>query len=133
MGVMTPGVEDRTQVLRVSLKTEAALLRSWLARRDELAQRRRDAPLVVRRHRRALLEREVPRLEREVAGLERRPMTRGSTFEVISGFVRGVLRAVAAAGWVVGVAVATPLGRFDDPLRLAAMAVVPLIVWSVRR
>ncbi|PZR06940.1 MAG: hypothetical protein DI536_29155 [Archangium gephyra] len=133
MAVMTPGVDDRTQVLRVSLKTEAALLRSWLARRDELALRRREAPLVARRYRRELLSRDVSRLEREISALERQPRTFGSATSVVLGGVRGVLLSAAGLTWVTGLSLATPSGRFDDPLRLVAMLVVPLVIWGARR
>ena len=133
MAVMTPGVDDRTQVLRVSLKTEAALLRSWLARRDELALHRREAPLVARRYRRDLLSRDVGRLEQEISALERQPRTFGSTAAMVLGGVRGVLLSATGLTWVTGVSLATPSGRFDDPIRLVAMLVVPLIIWGVRR
>lgn len=133
MAVMTPGVDDRTQVLRVSLKTEAALLRSWLARRDELALRRREAPLVARRYRRDLLSRDVGRLEREISALERQPRAFGTATTLALGGVRGVLLAAAGLTWVTGVSLATPTARFDDPFRLAAMLVVPFIIWGVRR
>lgn len=133
MAVMTPGVDDRTQVLRVSLKTEAALLRSWLARRDELALHRREAPVVARRYRRELLSRDVGRLEQEILALERQPRTFGSTTAMVLGGMRGVLLSATGLTWVMGVSLATPSGRFDDPIRLVAMLVVPLIIWGVRR
>ena len=133
MAVMTPGVDDRTQVLRVSLKTEAALLRSWLARRDELALKRREAPLVARRYRRDLLSRDVGRLEREISALQRQPRTFGDVTSMVLGGIRGVVLSVAGLTWVMGVSLATPSGRSDDPIRLVAMLVVPLIIWGVRR
>lgn len=133
MAVMTRGVDDRTQVLRVSLKTEAALLRSWLARREELAMQRREAPLVARRHRRNLLERDVARLEQEIISLERAPRRHPGTTWLIAGAGRGLLLSAAALAWVMGVSMATPSGRFDDPIRIVSMAVVPLIIWGVRR
>ena len=64
-------VDDRTQVQLVSLKTEAQLLKVWMARRADVAQRRRDGPVNALRHRVSLLGREVPRLEHEVAALEK--------------------------------------------------------------
>ncbi len=133
MGVMTARVDDRTQVLRVSLKTEAQVLRGWLARRDELAQRRREAPRVAQAQRRVLLEREVPRLEREVAALEKKPAVRAPWAWVLRGLISGSGVALAALGWTAGLVVATPGARLDDPLRLAAMLVVPLVVLGVRR
>lgn len=133
MAVMKPGVEDRTQVLKVSLRTEAALLRSWLARRDEMALRRREAPSLARQHRRGLLERDVVRLEKEISTLERQPRTRSSTVSVVLGAIRGVLLSVTGLTWVTGVSMATPLGRFDDPLRLASMLIIPIVIWGVRR
>lgn len=130
---MTARVDDRTQVLRVTLKTEAQLLRGWLARRDELAQRRREAPRVAQAQRRTLLEREVPRLEREVASLEKRAPVRAPWAWVLRGLISGSGLALAALAWTAGLVVATPGGRLDDPLRLAAMVVVPLVVLGVRR
>lgn len=108
----------------VTLKTEAQLLKSWMARRDEVAQRRRDGPIDALRHRVALLEREVPRLEAEVQALERgrqRKTQPTKFFAWAGGVVRGVLLALAALVWVAGVVTLTPGARADDPLRLAAM------------
>lgn len=132
MGVMAIGADDRTQVLRVSLRAEARLLREWLARRDELARKRREAPLEARAHRRRLLERELPRLEREVSMLERRPATNSLISRGVVSAARGAGVVLAAALWTLGLALATPGGRFDEPLRLAAMAVAPLIIWVSR-
>lgn len=134
---MPTRVDDRTQVLLVSLKTEAQLLKAWIERRAELAQRRRDGPAEALRHRVGLLEKEVPRLEREVAGLEGtvrslstpRPPARSW----ISGFVRGAGLVMAALLWMVGVVAATPHARTDDPLRLAAMLSVIAVVALCRR
>ncbi|MGV3625941.1 MAG: hypothetical protein ACO1OB_34345 [Archangium sp.] len=117
----------------MSLKTEAALLRSWLARRDELATQRREAPLVARRHRRNLLERDVTRLEQEIISLERAPRRHPGRRWLLAGAGRGLLLSAAALAWVMGVSMATPSGRFDDPFRIVSMAVVPLIIWGVRR
>lgn len=134
---MPTRVDDRTQVLLVSLKTEAQLLKAWIERRAELARRRRDGPAEALRHRVGLLEKEVPRLEREVASLEGtvrslstpRPPAR----DWISGFVRGAGLVMAALLWVVGLLAATPDARPDDPLRLAAMLGVIAVVALCRR
>ncbi len=134
---MPTHVDDRTQVLLVSLKTEAQLLKSWMARRADVAQRRRDGPSDALRYRIALLEKELPRLEREVAGLERsvgshtRPRPPLATW--LSGFARGFGLVSAALLWVAGVAAVTPLSRLDDPLRLAAMLAVVAVVALCRR
>lgn len=134
---MPTRVDDRTQVLLVSLKTEAQLLKAWIERRAELAQRRRDGPTDALRHRVGLLEKEVPRLEREVAGLEGTVRTlstpRPPFVSWISGFVRGVGLVIAALLWVMGVLAATPNARADDPLRLAAMLGAIAVVALCRR
>src|SRR4051812_37884539 len=108
---MPTRVDDRTQVLLVSLKTEAQLLKAWIDRRADVAQRRRDGPTEALRHRVTLLEKEVPRLEREVAGLE------GSVVSLstprppariwLSGVLRGAGLVAAALVWVVGLVSAT--------------------------
>lgn len=134
---MPTRVDDRTQVLLVSLKTEAQLLRAWMARRADAAQRRRDGPTEALRHRVSLLEKELPRLEREVAGLEgavvaqRQPRPPVRTW--LAGLLRGVALVVAALLWVMGVAITTPFSRADDPLRLAAMLGVIVVVALCRR
>jgi hypothetical protein len=134
---MPTRVDDRTQVLLVSLKTEAQLLKAWIERRAELAQRRRDGPAEALRHRVGLLEKEVPRLEREVAGLEGTVRTlstpRPPLVSWISGFVRGVGLVIASLVWVMGVLAATPNARADDPMRLAAMLGVIAVVALCRR
>ncbi|MDP2272519.1 MAG: hypothetical protein Q8N23_11100 [Archangium sp.] len=134
---MPTRVDDRTQVLLVSLKTEAQLLKAWIERRAEVAQRRQDGPAEALRHRVGLLEREVPRLEREVAGLEAsllahaKPRPPVSTW--LSGFLRGTGLVIAALLWVVGVVSATPSVRLDDPVRLASMLGVVAVVALCRR
>jgi hypothetical protein len=134
---MSMRVDDRTQVLLVSLKTEAELLKAWMARRTEVAQRRRDGPVQALKHRVTLLERELPRLEREVQVLERAVAAEGKprppTGHLVSGLIRGALIVFAALLWVVGVVTSTPLSRFDDPLRLAAMLGVVIVVALSRR
>lgn len=134
---MPTRVDDRTQVLLVSLKTEAQLLKAWIERRAELAQRRRDGPAEALRHRVGLLEKEVPRLEREVAGLEGTVKTlstpRPPAASWLSGFVRGAGLVMAALLWVAGLIAATPGARPDDPLRLAAMLSVIAVVALCRR
>lgn len=134
---MPTRVDDRTQVLLVSLKTEAQLLKSWMARRAEVAQRRRDGPTEALRHRVALLQREVPRLEREVAGLERSVIAqarpRPPLRTLLSGFLRGASLVIAGLLWIVGVVSATPSLRMDDPLRLASMLGVVAVVALCRR
>lgn len=130
-------VDDRTQVLLVSLKTEAQLLRSWMERRADLAQRRRDGPAEALKHRIGLLEREVPRLEREVAGLEATVLSHAKPLPPVktwlSGLMRGAGLVIAALLWVVGVVSTTPSSRADDPLRLAAMLGVVVVVALCRR
>lgn len=134
---MTTRVDDRTQVLLVSLKTEAQLLKAWMARRSEVAQRRREGPLEALRYRLALLDKQLPRLEREVASLESawlrlaRPRPPLRTF--CSGLLRGGGLVLAALLWVAGVAALTPGLRADDPLRLAAMLSVVVVIAWVRR
>lgn len=134
---MPTRVDDRTQVQLVSLKTEAQLLKSWMARRADVAQRRRDGPLTALKHRLGLLEREVPRLEVEVASLERRAARVGERHPPVHAFVGGALRgvalAVAALAWTVGLATLTPGARADDPLRLAAMVLVVALAAVARR
>lgn len=134
---MPTRVDDRTQVLLVSLRTEAELLKAWMARRAEVAQRRREGPVRALEHRVALLEREVPRLEREVTGLEAavaaRQRPRPPLGAFLGGAVRGGLVTLAALAWVVGVVAASPTSRGDDPLRLAAMLGVVVVVGLCRR
>jgi hypothetical protein len=134
---MPTRVDDRTQVQLVSLKTEAQLLKSWMARRADVAQRRRDGPLTALKHRLGLLGREVPRLEAEVASLERRASHVGTPHPPVQAFVAGALRGVvlaaAALAWTVGLATLTPGTRADDPLRLAAMVLVVALAALARR
>jgi len=134
---MSTRVDDRTQVLLVSLKTEAELLKAWMARRAEVAQRRREGPLQAIQHRVTLLERELPRLEREVSLLEKAVAAEGKPRpplgQLVSGAVRGALMVLAATLWVVGVVTSTPMSRQDDPLRLAAMLGVVVVVALCRR
>jgi hypothetical protein len=130
-------VDDRTQVLLVSLKTEAQLLKSWMARRADVAQRRRDGPTEALRHRVTLLEREVPRLEREVAGLEATVASQSKPRPPLKSWLLGALRGAGLVGaallWVLGVVSTTPFARVDDPLRLAAMLGVITVVALCRR
>jgi len=124
-------VDDRTQVQWVTLKTEAQLLKTWMARREDVAARRREGPLEALRYRLHLLEREVPRLEVEVTALERDLQRRGqvrSPFAFAGGVVRGALLVGAAVLWVAGVVTLTPDARADDPLRLAAMLSIIALV-----
>ena len=134
---MPTRVDDRTQVLLVSLKTEAQLLKSWMARRADVAQRRREGPTEALRHRVALLEKELPRLEREVAGLEGSVQSHATPRPPLkvwlSGVFRGAALVVAGLLWVVGVVSTTPFSRVDDPLRLAAMLGVVAVVGLCRR
>jgi hypothetical protein len=134
---MPTRVDDRTQVQVVSLKTEAQLLRSWMARRADVAQRRRDGPVTALRHRVGLLEREVPRLEVEVASLARRAARAGrhapSALVFVGASLRGVGLVLAALAWTVGLVTLTPGARPDDPLRLAAMVMVVALVALARR
>ena len=130
-------VDDRTQVLLVSLKTEAQLLKAWMARRADVAQRRREGPTEALRHRVALLEKEVPRLEREVSGLETAVVAQATPRPPFRTWLAGLLRGVALMGaatlWVMGVVATTPFARVDDPLRLAAMLGVIVVVGLCRR
>ncbi len=121
----------------VSLKTEAQLLKTWMARRADVAQRRRDGPVQALRHRRALLERELPRLELEVAHLEKAVARAGvatpPVWTAVRGLVRGGALAFAALLWVAGVVVMTPAARGDDPARLGAMVLlVAMLSWGKR-
>ncbi len=130
-------VDDRTQVQLVSLRTEAQLLKAWMARRADVAQRRRDGPVQAVKHRLSLLEREVPRLEHEVAALERSAVKLGRPHPPVLAFVGGLARGVGLAGvaltWVVGLVAFTPGARTDDPIRLAAMLMVVAVVALGRR
>jgi hypothetical protein len=130
-------VDDRTQVQLVSLKTEAQLLKAWMARRADVAQRRREGPVEALRHRVGLLEREVPRLEHEVAGLEQRAakvaQPRPPLAVMVTGALRGAGLCVAAMAWVLGVVALTPNARIDEPVRLAAMGLVIGVVALGRR
>ncbi|MFO0595907.1 MAG: hypothetical protein U0228_11395 [Myxococcaceae bacterium] len=128
---MRRSVDDRTQVQVVTLRTEAQLLKTWMARREGAAQRRRDGPIDALKHRLALLQKETPRLELETATLEKelgrasQPIGAGA---LIGGVVRGALLVAAAALWVAGVVTLTPDARADDPLRLAAMLSIVVLV-----
>ncbi len=134
---MPTRVDDRTQVLLVSLKTEAQLLKSWMARRAEVAQRRREGPADALRHRIALLEKELPRLEREVTGLERAVSShakpRPPLTSWLAGFARGVGLVAASVLFVIGMAAVTASPHLDDPLRLATMLSVIAVVGLCRR
>lgn len=134
---MPTRVDDRTQVQLVSLKTEAALLKAWMARRADVARSRREGPARAVEHRVCLLERELPRLERQVDALERAVTSERRPRPPLASFVGGVFRGatvvVAALAWVVGVVTTTPLARADDPLRLAAMLGVIVVVALSRR
>jgi hypothetical protein len=102
-----------------------------MARRDDVAQRRRDGPLEALRHRQALLEKEVPRLELEVAALDKelaRAARPPSALDAVGPAFKGIVLALLGLVWVAGVATLTPDARADDPLRLAAMISVVLIV-----
>ena len=85
----------------------------------------------------ALLEKELPRLEREVAGLEGSVQSHATPRPPLKVWLSGVLRgaALVVAGllWVVGVVSTTPFSRVDDPLRLAAMLGVVAVVGLCRR
>ena len=119
----------------VSLKAEAQVLKEWMARRADVARRRREGPLQALRDRVSMLDREVPRLEREVVSLEkvveRRPQPLLAL--ILSGALRGVGLGIAALSWVVGLAVLTPTAPAEDPLRLAAMLLVVAVVALSRR
>lgn len=132
---MTRGVDDRTQVQAVTLRAEAELLKSWMAHRDAAAQRRRDGPLAAVMHRLQLLEREVPRLELEVASLEKEQTKPppGLRLSFASGLLRGALLTLAALVWVVGVVTLEPTAHVDAPVRVAAVlgAVVSIILARV--
>lgn len=121
---MPRGVDDRTQVQLVTLKTEAQLLKTWMARRDDVAQRRREGPITALKHRLGLLQREVPRLELEVAALERE-LSKGRAPAGVLTFawalLKGALVPLLLLAWVVGVVTLTPNARADDPVRLASM------------
>lgn len=72
-----------------------------MAHRDAADQRRRDGPLAAVMHRLRLLEREVPRLELEVASLEKqqaKPLP-GLGVSFSSGLLRGVVLTLAALAW----------------------------------
>jgi hypothetical protein len=132
---MSTGVDDRTQVQLVSLKAEAQLLKEWMARRADVARRRREGPLQALRGRVSMLERELPRLEREVLTLEkeaeRRP--RPPIALLTLGALRGAGLGLAALAWVVGLTVLTPGAPAEHPLRLAAMLLTVAVVALSRR
>lgn len=119
----------------VSLKAEAQLLKEWMARRADVARRRREGPVRALRERVAMLERELPRLEREVLTLEkestRRP--RQPIALLATGAVRGAGLGVAALTWVVGMTALSPRAVPDDPVRLVAMLLVVAVVALSRR
>lgn len=129
---MTRGVDDRTQVQAVTLRAEAEFLKSWMAHRDAAAQRRRDGPLAAVMHRLQLLEREVPRLELEVASLEKEQTKppAGLRLSFASGLLRGAVLTLAALVWVVGVVTLAPTAHVDAPVRVGAVlgAVVSIIL-----
>lgn len=131
---MTRGEDDRTQVQAVTLRTEAELLRSWMAKRDAVAEQRRQGPLEALRHRHGLLEREVPRLELDVTRLEKRlakPLP-GVASVFLTGLLTGLLLALGAMVWVVAVAVLTPGAHVDSPSRVAAIVATVALVVVVR-
>lgn len=132
---MPSGVDDRTQVQLVSLKAEAQLLKEWMARRADVARRRREGPLQVLRERVAMLDRELPRLEGEVVALEKDTVRRPQQplALMMMGALRGAGLGVAAMTWVVGLAVLTPVAPAEHPLRLAAMLLVVAVVALSRR
>jgi hypothetical protein len=128
---MPKGVDDRTQVQLVTLRTEAQLLKTWMARRDEVAQRRREGPLEALRHRLNLLQKEVPRLELEVASLEKelgRSSRPAGAADLLGSMFKGIVVSLLGLVWVAAVATLTPNARADDPLRLAAMLSIVLLV-----
>ncbi|MBL8936586.1 MAG: hypothetical protein JNM69_18655 [Archangium sp.] len=105
-----------------------------MARRDAAAERRREGPLAAVMHRLELLEREVPRLEVEVASLEKqRASPPGLRQSFASGLLRGALLTFAALVWVVGVVTLDPTAHVDAPVRVLAMlgAVVSITVSRV--
>lgn len=132
---MPSRVDDRTQVQLVSLKAEAQLLKEWMARRADVARRRREGPLQALRDRVSMLEREVPRLEDEVVTLEheagRRPPP--PIARLTRSMLQGAGLGAAALTWVVGVSVLTPTAPAEDPLRLGAMLLVVAVVALSRR
>lgn len=134
---MPTRVDDRTQVLLVSLKTEARLLEAWLAQRSRVSQRRAEGPKVALQQRLALLERNVPRVASEVEALEHEHRRRHRPEVPLAATARGVGRAgllgVAAAGFVVSLAQLTPGARVEDPLRLLAGLAALLVVALARR
>ncbi|MDP3500942.1 MAG: hypothetical protein Q8S33_11435 [Myxococcales bacterium] len=132
---MPSGVDDRTQVQLVSLKAEAQVLKEWMARRADVARRRREGPVQVLRERVAMVERELPRLEGEVLTLEKdtvRP-PRPPLALVMMGAVRGAGLGVAAMSWVVGLTVLMRGAPAEHPLRLTAMLLVVAVVALSRR
>ena len=119
----------------VSLKAEAQVLKEWMARRADVARRRREGPLRVLRERVAMVERELPRLEGEVQALEKDAVRRPPPplALVMMGVVRGAGLGVAAMTWVVGLTVLTPGAPAEHPLRLTAMLLVVAVVALSRR
>ena len=119
----------------VSLKAEAQLLKEWMARRADVARRRREGPLQALRDRVSMLERELPRLEREVLTLEKEAERRPQPPIALltTGGLRGAGLGVAALTWVGGLTVLTPGGPVEHPLRLAAMLLVVAVVALSRR
>lgn len=87
------------------------------------------------RHRLQLLEREVPRLELEVAALEKQQTKPppGLRLSFGSGLLRGAGLTVAALVWVVGVVTLDPTAHVDAPVRVFAVlgAVVSIILSRV--
>lgn len=120
----------------VTLRTEAQLLKSWMARREDVAQRRREGPITALKHRLALLQREVPRLELEVASLEKelarsRKPTGALTF--IGALLEGALVPLLLLAWVAAVVTFTPDARAHDPSRLASMLAIVVVVAALSR
>ena len=119
----------------VSLKAEAQLLKEWMARRADVARRRREGPLQALRDRVSMLERELPRLEREVLALEKEAERRPQPPIALltTGVLRGAGLGVAAVSWVVGLTALTPGAPAEHPLRLAAMPLTVAVVALSRR
>lgn len=132
---MPSGVDDRTQVQLVSLKAEAQLLKEWMARRADVARRRREGPVQALRERVAMVERELPRLAREVETLEKDAVRRPQQplALVVMGAFRGAGLGLAAMTWVVGLTALTPGAPAEHPLRLVAMLLVVAVVALSRR
>lgn len=118
----------------MTLRTEAELLKAWMAEREAVAQRRREGPLQALQHRHQLLQRDVSRLELEVVRLEKllaRPAPGGGRAWVL-GLLRGGLLALAATAWMVGLATLTPEAQVHDASRVAAVVASVVLVVLIR-